>query len=571
MKKLFTLIVGALVGAGAAGAAVVTPSHDLQSMHLELSQEGVQKLQKRSQEIQTAVISGKDLGGYKYVYEDNKGTFWNAQVLKQDMIMGDVVLPNPDTNEPFTLEEAPFYVVAYLLWRYDVDMAPVTQAIQYVLWPTYYYWDQIFNWDGPLVDLGNDRYDIPSDLKDLRIVDFEEFCNDANGQSRTFIMSGDLYPKIRQDNMGVEAWVTIPSLELDIQSMYERSIAYVGTGSTFTFGEYDAAERIMNVNNTLSVVNKNNQPLGTLRCNYSGVGRVEGFRPTTYAPEMGNIHILNRGVVSSETIDDNPYYESWEELQRYMVFGEGKYLELEFDNPGKPIDQNCSPSDGFRFYFASDEVRNAENTNYFYGYMYSAVGQEPEECQWILTPPVEKVEMAGGKPYYYLDWEPKAGQFHSAYYDDNWANDFGLVSFLEEYSSPMSVNTVFTVGSTQGSGLTGKDVYGNTVNMMTKTGKVFYHYDENNIDNKRELATVGSHEITGAGIAGIVAEAGINVKVAQGNIAVTAAQNADVTIYSLNGAVVKSANLNAGETLNVKAAKGLYIVKAGKKAVKVVL
>ena len=138
--------------------------------------------------------------------------------------------------------------------------------------------------------------------------------------------------------------------------------------------------------------------------------------------------------------------------------------------------------------------------------------------------------------------------------------------------SPSSTNSVFYIGSTEGAGVYFND--GTPASYTAKTTEdVVYHYNPENINDTKTIPAVGSMVVEngGSGVKEVLAEGNFNVSAHNGAISVMAGENGRVSIYSINGQLVKSVDAKAGQTVNVEAAKGLYIVKAGKKAVKVVL
>lgn len=565
------------MGVGAA-SAVQAPAGDFAPFkrleNAQFSKEGIAKLNQVTLDIQNQIALGKDLGGIKRTYTDRNGVMWNAQFLLQNLTLGDILEPNPETNEPFTLAETGFGLCVYLLWQYeeiDGNLVPTTQIIQYLCWPTMYMWEQYWTWDGEKEWYDDKNWDIPVDLRDIRLVTFEDFCNENDWQSKTFTINGQVYPNVNPAG-GVQNWISVPMQILGVTSWLNQKDAYPIENTTFTLGEYDASEHIMNVNNVAIVQLADGSSTRTLRCNYTGTGRLEGFNPTVYTPAMGDVHIFNAGVISSDILgDDDPYYrlDGWSEVQAYYVVGVGEYMDVAWKDKAPFVDrESVAP-------VYSADLTPAQQTpdkvNYYRGYMFSNVGQEPNECQWNYLLPEWIVEYDDkGEPIFgYNDLIPTPGTFHSAGYNDAWADVFGCSAFIDSNSITFMPGWYFTVGSTEGTGMKGIDYYHNDDTMMTKTGKVYYHYNKNNMSDMRELSAVGTYEVSA--VESVVAEMGVKVAAANGEINVVAADAADVTVYALNGAVVKSAKLAAGETMSVKADKGLYIVKAGKNAVKVVL
>ena len=85
-----------------------------------------------------------------------------------------------------------------------------------------------------------------------------------------------------------------------------------------------------------------------------------------------------------------------------------------------------------------------------------------------------------------------------------------------------------------------------------------------------ELESVGDYTV-GTGVESVVGEEGAKVVAANGVISVVAANDVNVAVYSIDGSVVALGNVKAGETYEVAANNGLYIVKVGKTSCKVML
>ena len=85
--------------------------------------------------------------------------------------------------------------------------------------------------------------------------------------------------------------------------------------------------------------------------------------------------------------------------------------------------------------------------------------------------------------------------------------------------------------------------------------KVIYHYDPTDYLKTKEL-TNGVNSIFNDGA---------------NNFNVTVDNAAMVNIYTTNGMIVKSVKANAGQTVSLDAANGIYLVKVGEKTVKVAL
>ena len=572
MKKFITLMAGALLGVGgAAAASTATPAVVANTPeNLQISQEGMLKLQKITDQIRHDIALGKDLGGVKRTYTDRQGLTWNAQYLVQEEVLGDLLMPDENGKKP-GLNELPYGIVASLLWRYDEEGIPATQIIEFLAWPTYYIWDQVFTWDGEKIWLDDKTWDIPEDQKNLNLVDYADFCNENAWQAKKFRVVGpteNIIPPFYET--GFQEFVAIPMEAIGVESVLDRAAAFPQPNSTLVLGEYDKDEHIINTNFTYIVTMKDNSRTQTLRCNYSGTGRLAGFEPTTYTPEMGDIHIFNFGVIDGEDdAYDNPFYVSDFKLQAYKVYGLGKYLDILY------LGTSATNTANLKIGFAQSTPENlmvSDNVNYYIGYVFNEPGENPLSKQWSMIEPtyVPVYDPISGKEVTgYFDITPKAGTYFTDAYRDAWATEYGMNMWVEEYGVSMEPNFKIAMNTTEGSGMQGVDYYHNTNILMSKTGKIYFHNDPTNFEKYETFDVMGDNEF--GGVEGVAAEMGVKVAAANGVINVVAAEAADVTVFALNGAVVKSAKLAAGEAMNVNADKGLYIVKAGKNAVKVVL
>jgi hypothetical protein len=142
---------------------------------------------------------------------------------------------------------------------------------------------------------------------------------------------------------------------------------------------------------------------------------------------------------------------------------------------------------------------------------------------------------------------------------------------LAEDAKPIIMN-----GTTDGFGVAGYNQYSEYTKIHF-TGDIIYHYDSTDYTKTRTLATAGDLATPtmwngGDGVHTTLAN-GVkaNVTTDNGRVNVTADADTVVYIYNVAGQAVKNVTVKAGQTKSIALGNGLYIVKAGDKAVKVAL
>lgn len=149
-----------------------------------------------------------------------------------------------------------------------------------------------------------------------------------------------------------------------------------------------------------------------------------------------------------------------------------------------------------------------------------------------------------------------------------WSSTRGLTGALDEFSIFFSTPTKFAFGTKEGLIFEGVDRSGNTY-LLHGIEEVMYHNDPENMRVAETVNVKGDYEMTGVDF--VVEDNGANVVAADGAISVIAANAVDVAIFNLNGSVVAKAGVAAGETASFRVEKGVYLVKVGRNAKKVIL
>lgn len=573
MKKISTLLTLGLLTAAGASAAAVMPEMVGQGQSFELTPEAAVKVRasfdKLNSDLQSGTVSP---GTVKKIYVDRNGNIFDARFdLLEDPLADQLYFTDDKGNTvQYTFEELPFYWVNYVLYQYDRNGDRVGIISQAMSWPSHYIYDQIFNYDGEPDADGM----IPLDKRDFAAVSFSEMCNGTMlltgvEQTRTFIESMNIWPEFNANNTAFSSFGLLPTSVLGIGSYYSGYSCYTvlndNTASSVKFSSYDEAEEAATFENAiyLSVNNVNRSILNT----YAGGIMVNGFNEKTVYWTPGTIHIFNTGELGSDILEDLDYYpEFWGPLQRYMIWIPGEKLQIAVREEGKPItDDNIGitakdPDAGLDF----------SDINYCYSALYSPVGEEPTQSLWRLI----EGEVVGEGITAYYSIKPEAYTFVMNGWNFDWSQIDGALMYYHQFPFvPSNLSSIFYTGSTEGTGMRIIND-SRTTYIASSKEDIVYHYNPDNISDTRNIPAVGTMELPAlenSGINGVIAENGFKVSARNGEISVVAAENGRVNIYSINGQLVKSVNAKAGQTVNVEAAKGLYIVKAGKKAVKVVL
>ncbi|MDE7160256.1 MAG: T9SS type A sorting domain-containing protein [Muribaculaceae bacterium] len=571
MKKILTLLTMGLLTAASA-SAVVMPEFAGKGMSFSLTPEAQQMNREAfaslAADIEAGVVSP---GTMQKIWQDRNGNVYDARFNMMSAPLCEQLVFTDDKGQPvqFTFDELPFYWVNYIMYQYDKTGARVGIYNQALSWPSMYVYDQIFTWDGPVT---SDNM-IPIEDRDFKAVPFDVMANPyifpyGAEQTRTFTESMNVWPEFNQQNTAFQTFGLLPTEMLGIQSSYQNTLCFTslsGAASNLTFNYYDKAEQVASITNNIYLnvggINR------AIRPEYEGGITVMGFEPANLSWNAGEIHVFNLGVTGSDELGELNYYpEEWGPLQAYRIYIPGEYMNIFPNVPNSPIkDENI----GIGWKEGIDAQNESfENINYAFTTVYSAVDAEPTNSVWHLVLGQEAYDAEFDEWYYSI--KPEAGTFVQNGWTFDWSQVDGCLMYYHQFPfTPNTKDSQIFIGSTEGAGLMINDGDNTTFTAITKQD-VVYHYDPQNISNTKLIPAVGDIKVE-SGVKEVLAEGNFNVSARNGAINVVAGENGRVAIYSVNGQLVKSVDAKAGQTVSIEAAKGLYVVKAGKKAVKVVL
>lgn len=567
MKKSLALLGAALLGVGAVQAHV----GDLSQMRVEGLQNGaaaeLQQMSSRMINPLALVESGKA----KVVREYSDSQYKYLAIMENtgNTLLDYWRISNEDGSS-VSFEELPFYVVRYYLLRGPRNEQGYN--LQCMSWCTY------------------PSYDIFYDDGNYNLFDFEELVNSkdlcstwmiARGQS-----AGDLLYYVnseRTEIVGFSIWSNLAGDEgtnIVVTSAGQQTVKFAeptGTSQTFfTLNAYDPEdEDYLESANEFFLANNM-----FVECDYAGSATVEGFVIHDYTLELPKIHVFNGGEIGPDVAGYEDIYwyplgmpevETWNPVNQFYLAACSDVLDVFVTDDGGYATEDPTP-------FATANigvgliVEDAEDSelNYVAGALFSKVGTEEPYGEWNQLKPGEYSFKIGSQQINVLTMSPEAGGMVPYGYnrdDFPWSYSDGLrVCFHGSYKYMNEAK--IALGTNEGLGMITYDQVGNSYSSTSKSNIVF-HYDPANMQLTREISSVGDLEWV-SGVGSVTAE-GDFIKAVNGVISVNPAKDTTVAIYTIAGNCVANKAVKANETVNFNVEKGLYIVKSGKKAVKVIL
>lgn len=546
MKKIFTLTAASLLGA-ASLMAMPLDVKEISQLKPMMSLEAQQKA--RTELAQLKMYGAKE--GQETVtrsWTASNGAKWRLiLVLSETPLCETLTFTNPDTGEPFQypFEELPLYEVqCYFAYTPANGTEETRDALLYLAWPCVYYFSQPAN--------------TPEDEIDWSPVTLTDMCNETD-YVHLFEQTGALANE--------ESWGILPADILEIPSTYDGMTMFTQTGTSVDFLAYDATENNIDVdlNATMKQDPNEGNRSGRMSCKYRGVAdRVLGFEATySLLNKFGEIHLYNDGTISSEGLgDDNPFTETFDEVScLYVLCGDSKFTPGQVQGGGEFAPNKV----GFNW----DEMDNNE-FNYVRGFVFAdpKYGKDPNidptELKFQVINPewlIDEATEAG-----YISIAPALNSFVPGSSSEAWSVDYGMLVVKGAYLYTPSHESTIAWGTTNGFECNLLDDFRNTVDIQSTAKEIFYHYDKNDITKYRMIPAVGTLP-SGAEIVKDV-ENNAKIMVRNGMISVNAAEKAPIAIYTLDGKLVKAAN---AKSVNVEANKGVYVVRVGNQAKKVVL
>lgn len=565
MKKIFTLMAGVAVCAVGYAAAPKLP--EPVKVESTVSPEMLQSLRV---ENARAFNDPATKGDYTRTWTDAQGRVWDLQLNMYDQSLGDFFGLTTQDNKPLTFDDLPYYPARYMLRRFNADQTAIVDGVMfYMAWPTYYIYDQIFTYDGELDSNDN----IPVDKRNYEVVPPSELLNNTRG-CRTFterpvsLVGGIL----NESNTGWSTFGIMNNEWLKISAVYNGAECYTlvdgNTASTLVFSSYDIADNSIGVRNRIFISTANGGRQ-TIANNYSGTADVEGFEPRYVDNSFGDIHVFNAGLLNSTVLGgNNPFTDNkFGDVTAFYVAASDPVYVWRVD----PSATQFSPS-VVRLYYANEGNTNISEVqqNLMLGYAFGDASYakdtslDPKEMMFKLNE--GEIAYEPSLDQYFTKIYPMPNTFVTAGLAVSWSEEFGME--VDNQGSVLVLDGPQEFGWGTKDGFTGSFRSQWSRYVSTKsTGNIIYHYDPKNVQLTRTFSSIG--ELAPSGVEDVVAEdAQAQVVARNGMISVNAGQKAPIAIFTLDGKLVKAVE---AENVAVEAAKGVYVVRVGEKATKVVL
>lgn len=480
-----------------------------------------------------------------------------------------------ENNKLLTHEEVPFWAVTMQLYGFpkggsEIDATTIVHTL--LSWPSYRTWETT---------------DLDEEIS-AGIVDVEEFINNNDGKSKTFRWNAfkeangafsvtNFFPALYPNSdkiMYFPIWSPLFDKQITNSCNGVNGLQLISNAPTqysqFTLSSLDTEEE-----NTLKMPFEfyfdNN---ASIAGNYNGPADFIDMVPENRVFNFEEMHVFNVGIITYKSLTDvydTPFdiENGYDPVREFFFYGvEGCKLFIKNAESGFSTSNNFF-LDGFNDK-DQEEVAKVKT-------MRGGLFLKPEidnfggGHQWSMIQPVEYEEEYLGQILYGWSISPLPNSMVPSGYDKSyqWSEEDGINGYYKGYPYyPVNMNAA--TGTADGFYADGEDAATNTYHFNVQ--RVAYHFNPKNLNDVEWLDVVGDYVADFSGVKAVEAD-GVKCTVcaANGQVVVVAEGNAPVALYTLDGACVANAMAVAGEAVNIPAAKGVYVVKVGNNAVKVVL
>lgn len=592
MKKIYALA-AALLACGTMSAAPVMSKvkMDDSMRYATMTQEGQALMRAESAYMDYVADNEIELPGtQKFSYTDpTTGKVWNARVA---------VTGQWTENFNFDSTHIGYYCCKLQVQLFTGEGSTYTRMVHMLVYPRVdlfkkEYWGQVFGAD--LAE--NFTEDSPVPLQSWEsnsafVTNFKQVLSGRTGDVAKFVVpaaSTDANNfQLASDNDGLAImnantptgqgnmwWQASTSMGWAQVNNNQVQTGCVGEGSSLKFSQYDPETNTVDIPFVGNVVNASNTKTFIYDVKYSGEAKILGFQPFK-SVVLSEMHIAYYGEKSNAN-DENYDDAEWGPLAQYGVYGAGPdYFWGNWDgsNPNHTIPQLYK------------ETENAVATM-FKGLVYSPAGNTDGQGTWYAK-------------MYESERNPISGDYEALEGPTAWTFPMGgLVMVFSETEGLTcavdgdnwwmkgsnypeandNVGTYVISGGTAGSGIQGYSGYTTILTMGIPEGTdIIYHYDATDLSKTRKIANIGAIENPEGwrpiveGVSTINSDnVNANITTENGKIIVTVDADANVAVYNMAGMAVKNVKAVKGQRVVIDAANGLYIVRVGNKAAKVIL
>ncbi|MDE5774130.1 MAG: hypothetical protein K2H86_06715 [Muribaculaceae bacterium] len=578
MKKISTLLALSCLMVSSAVAAVATPHlGDFSGKKIVTTAAQRQKLNtmRATAEYDAMHQTNQDQYITRTWTNPNNGNVYTMQFNKEQSPLCELIgFEDNDGNKfNYEFEQLPLYCCTYTCWITNPNGEMTANFSLQLCWPSYYIWNQVFDYDGPLDSEG----DIPLEDRNYACVTPDDLMNSTTW-CRKFQESTGIGGKETADRNNWEYFTCLPNELLGFTAMYNGELAVTEvTAARASFIEFKGYKEDGNIVDYRQVVYLKGQSGKSYieRSEPQGGARVEGFNPRhDILPEFGDIHLFNMGLGGHDIYGENDAYpDAWGPLSQFYIVAADKYIQVYIPEDMKAFDsskiQTIMGED-----FPSTEDFDS-HANVVKGVIYADAkysndtSLNPTQIEYNLLEP----EIAYD-PIFEMDYltvTPVPGSFvaYGVGLDgiEDWSEKYGVILRTFNFVNFFGNYAKMGFGTKDGYQFNCQDYYGNIVS-ANSTGNCVYHYDPKDVTKTRSFSLIGNMEYDSVEV--VVAD-NATVNAADGVINVTVAEDSNVGVFAISGAVVANGNVKAGNSLNVAADKGVYVVVVNGKATKVAL
>lgn len=329
--------------------------------------------------------------------------------------------------------------------------------------------------------------------------------------------------------------------------------------TTVMLGNYDSELSWLDINVNGKVVSNMTR---TVNLPYSGETSILGISNTTNTFTIGEVHVFDCGDIDYDSDFGLCYLFEFEPVRRYWtVLTSDKFTFVDFYNGGTGLPaNNCFSATELPTQGPGIALTDDMNVTWLQGAFFAPAGSTQPYGQWVMD------HDWIGTTIQDIENTPEPWQLMQGGYNIGISEEDGtFLVHRQFYRNPTVGNTEIVIGDKDyGMKLQWLDKFGDGWD-LSYTGDIYFHNNPADYTQFTTIPAVGTESLfenlvpLDSSVEGIVMPENekINVKVVGNSI--VAPEGAEV--YNLNGVRVNAENL----------ANGLYIVKVGKNAVKVVL
>lgn len=575
MKKIFTLLIVAIC------AALVMPAQAFDTSNVKFSgfkgncaklntqakvMEAVEAPEAANKVVKRTWQSGQ------YIYE---ATFMNMGVLT-DNIQFTMVDPTTGAESFADFEDFPYYCVVMLLTRANrTSVNNKTVQVQcWTSWPA----ECSLDWVGDTqIDYSLNEIVTPDVLAASKTACKIFKYHGFTGENEV----SNFFPSINTATGKMSGW-PIWSNQVDVKQIVNNNsdLSFTSEGSNitaFSVEEFDHENE-----DEIYMPFEFHFSNGTIiDGEYRGGCELVDMYLFDAVYNFRELHIFNGGQSKmADTLDEDiypypfgyPENPDWNPVNKYFIVAvEGEGM-IWIDVAG----QGAVPFDSMllKVYLTPDQQKNLDNLRWIKGSFWTSADNfynQRFNCKGA-TPYQETIPGTDQKVTVFR-CNPENGIFIPKGYDDSydWVAEDGFETVWGKYERDFCAPSYFATNTPEGFKLDALDLPGNTYKAAYK-GKVIYHPNPANMRETQELESlVGDFDPEQSGVAAIGADDTFVVSTFGNDINVESNEDAVVVVYNLAGAAVAKANVAAGNAATFTVGNGVYVVKVGNAAKKVVL